>query len=386
MNHFKDEKGELLGYTKLVRDYTSRREVEQALQASETRFRSIFQFGALGIALLDLNGNFLLTNPSLQKMLRFQEQELLAHSLQSLSYPLDTVSLMEMYAEIAAGKNDLFRQESRFQRKDGQIVWVRLTFSSVSNANDPSTFVIGLFEDITYRKRMEAELREVKRQLITSEEKQRLYLAQELHDDPMQELYGALFQLETLDIGVLQDAGLQNELQTQLKLTKDTIEKVLQKLRAMCGELRPINLAPFGLEGAIREHIDKFKGEHPNLDVRLELTYDGQLLSEEVRISLFRIYQQAMGNIIRHAQANHVVVRFYYDHQKASLEVEDDGIGFDVPLRLFGLARQDHLGIAGAAERAELLGGKLIIRSMPGKGTRVQAVVPLKPFEDPAIR
>jgi len=93
-----------------------------------------------------------------------------------------------------------------------------------------------------------------------------------------------------------------------------------------------------------------------------------------------------MGNIIRHAQANHVVVRFNYDPQKATLEVEDDGVGFDVPPILFRLARKDHLGIAGAAERAELLGGKLTIRSKPGKGTLVQAVVPLQPFEDPAIR
>lgn len=386
LSPFKDENGELQGYTKLVRDFTSRREAEQALKDSEARFRSIFEFGAMGIALLDLNGNLLLTNPSLQKMLRFQEQELLSHSLKSLSFPFDTAALLELYSGIAAGENNLLRQESRFQRKDGQIVWVRLTFSLVGNANEPSAFVIGIFEDITYRKRMEAELREIKRQLIISEEKQRLYLAQELHDDPMQELYGVLFHLETLDLGALQDPTFQNELQTQLKLTKDTIEKVIQGLRAMCGQLRPINLAPFGLEGAIREHIDKFREEHPNLNVTLDLAYDGQLLSEEVRISLFRIYQQAVGNIIRHAQANNISVRFYYDTQKASLEVEDDGVGFDVPPSLFTLARQDHLGIAGAAERAELLGGKLTIRSKPGKGTLVQAVVPLKPFDDPAIR
>ena len=69
----------------------------------------------------------------------------------------------------------------------------------------------------------------------------------------------------------------------------------------------------------------------------------------------------------------------------STLEVEDDGVGFDVPPNLLRLARQDHLGIAGAAERAELLGGKLTIRSIPGKGTLVHAVIPLKPFEDPAI-
>jgi signal transduction histidine kinase len=119
---------------------------------------------------------------------------------------------MEMFAEIASGKNNFFRQESRFQRKDRQIVWVSLTFSLVRDVNETPAFVIGLFEDVTYRKKMEAELREIKRQLIISEEQQRYYLAKELHDDPMQELYGVLFQLETIDGAIPQEANAQNEL------------------------------------------------------------------------------------------------------------------------------------------------------------------------------
>ncbi len=91
LNPFKDENGELLGYSKLVRDFTSRREAEQALQESETRFRSIFEFGAMGIALLDLNGNFLLTNPSLQKMLCFKSKICYRMVLKSLSYPFDAI-------------------------------------------------------------------------------------------------------------------------------------------------------------------------------------------------------------------------------------------------------------------------------------------------------
>jgi signal transduction histidine kinase len=174
-------------------------------------------------------------------------------------------------------------------------------------------------------------------------------------------------------------------MQSQLKLSKASIEQVVYKLRVICGQLRPISLAPFGLEGAIREHMDKFQEEHPKLNVKLELTYDGQILSEEVRLSLFRIYQQALGNVIRHAQANNLVVRFYYDDQQVTLEVEDDGVGFEVPFSWFTLARQDHLGLAGAAERAELLGGKLIIHSKPGQGTLVRTVIPLKPSEDPAL-
>ena len=380
LNPIKDEKGELQGFTKVVRDFTRRREAEQALQESEKRFRSIFESGAMGIALLGLDGNFLLTNPSLQKMLGYPEHEMLSQGLASLTYPIDLAAIMEMYLEITTGKNDLYRREGRFQRKDKQIVWVSFTASLVRDAQGTPAFVIGMFEDITYRKKMENELREIKRQTIIDQEKQRQYLAQELHDDPMQELYGVLFQLETVD-----DAISPNEMQTQLKSAKESVEKVIQKLRVVCGELRPVSLAPFGLEGAIREHMDKFKEDYPNLEVKLDLRYDGQILTEEVRISLFRIYQQTLGNVIRHAQARKIVVRFDYDDQQAILEVEDDGIGFDVPPSWLRLARQDHLGIAGALERAELLGGKLKVRSKPGKGTVVQAVVPLQPFLDPAM-
>lgn len=375
-----NEKGEVQGLTKIVRDFSDRRKAEQAIRESEIKFRSIFESGAMGIALLDLQGNFLLTNPALQKLLGFDKHEMLSESLKSLAYRIDSPDLMDMYAEIASGNYNLFRRDTRFQKKDGQIVWVSLTFSLVREANSSPAYVISMFEDITYRKQMEAELREIKRQLIISQEEQKTRLAKELHDDPMQELYGVLFQLETLD-----DSVSRSEIQSQINLSKGSIEQVIYKLRVICGQLRPFSLAPFGLEVAIREHIDKFQEEHPKLNVKMELTYDGQMLSEEVRISLFRIYQQALGNVIRHAQADNLIVRFFYDDQQVTLEVEDNGVGFEVPFSWLTLARQDHLGLAGAAERAELLGGKLIIHSKPGQGTLVRTVIPLKPSEDPAL-
>jgi PAS domain S-box-containing protein len=375
-----DDDGKLQGLTKIVRDFTDRRNADQAIRESEIKFRSIFEFGAMGIALLDLKGRFLLTNPPLQRILGLGIQEMLSQSLESLAYQIDSPSLIDMYAEIASGNHNLFRRETRFHKKDGQIVWVSLTFSLVRDENSSPAYVISMFEDITYRKRMEAEIQVIKRQLIISQEEQKLRLAQELHDDPMQELYGALFQLETMDDSIPKD-----EMQSQIDLTKRSVEQVIYKLRVICGQLRPLSLAPFGLEGAIREHMDKFQEEHPQLNVKLELTYDGQLLSDEIRISLFRIYQQALGNVIRHAQATTVIVRFYYDDQEVTLDVEDDGVGFEVPFSWLDLARKEHLGLAGSAERAELLGGKLIIQSKPGKGTLVRSVIPLKPSEDPAI-
>jgi signal transduction histidine kinase len=106
--------------------------------------------------------------------------------------------------------------------------------------------------------------------------------------------------------------------------------------------------------------------------------YDGQRLSEEVRMTLYRILQQALNNIVRHAQASNVSVRLRYNHGEDVLEVEDNGVGFSVPPRWVRFVREGHFGLAGAAERAETINGRFQVISAPGKGTRVRVTVPFE--------
>jgi signal transduction histidine kinase len=156
-----------------------------------------------------------------------------------------------------------------------------------------------------------------------------------------------------------------------LKECNETINQVIGELRGFAGELRPPTLMTFGLEKAIRSHVDQFQTEHPEIEVCLRLVPDEKRLPERVRLALFRIYQQAVANIIRHAQASKITIRFNLDDHSVRLVIEDNGRGFDVPERLVGLVRKGHLGLVGAAERAEAIGGKLTISSRPGKGTKI---------------
>jgi signal transduction histidine kinase len=146
-------------------------------------------------------------------------------------------------------------------------------------------------------------------------------------------------------------------------------------LRTLAGELRPPTLAPYGLEKAIRAHSENFQSLHPDLRLHLELAPDGQRLSEQMRLALFRIYQTAMVNIARHSQATRAIVRLELDETDVTLEIEDNGIGFQVPDRWIELARKGHLGLVSASERAEAIGGRLQVSSKPNGGTilRVQA-------------
>ena len=225
--------------------------------------------------------------------------------------------------------------------------------------------------ELTERKRMEAELTEIQRRLIESIEAERLQLAQELHDGPMQDLYGLTYQIDSL-----REVTPGEEGNTAITSFQTRLQQVIQTLRSIAGELRPPSLTPFGLEKAIRSHAEHFQDTQPNLHIQLSLMPDGQSLPEQVRLALFRIYQVALINVVRHARATRVVVRLNLNGRSVSLEIQDDGCGFNVPQRRIELARQGHLGLIGAAERAEAVGGSLKVESRPGQGTLIRVNVP----------
>lgn len=221
------------------------------------------------------------------------------------------------------------------------------------------------------RKQVEAELAETQQRLADSREEERLHLAQELHDGPLQDLIGARFQL-----GVLKGMMREQEALAQLQAVQDYLQVVMHTLRTTCHELRPPALAPFGLESAIRAHAKRFRQAHPSLEIQLELDADQQSLPERVRLALYRIYQHALSNIARHAQANNVRVQFKLLRNQLILKIVDDGYGFVVPKQLLELARQGHLGLLGSSERAAAIGGKLEVISAPDAGTTLLVIVP----------
>jgi signal transduction histidine kinase len=224
---------------------------------------------------------------------------------------------------------------------------------------------IALLAEIQERRRIEAELAEVQRRLLDRAEGERRELARDLHDGPMQELYGIIFEIDALQEG----GGSPDNI-------KQKLIQVVHSLRSISRELRPPALAPYGLQKAIQSHLDNLQQTHPELKIESNLMADGQMLPETVRMALYRIYQVAITNIIRHAQASHVRVSLRLTQTDVQMEICDNGCGFQVPARWIELARQGHLGLVGAAERAEAAGGKLTVHSVQGQGTNIEVCVP----------
>jgi PAS domain S-box-containing protein len=229
-------------------------------------------------------------------------------------------------------------------------------------------------KELAERQRVEAELSEIQTRLLDGVESERMALARELHDGPIQDLYGVTFQLR------MQGELLPEESRAGVTELEKSIQHIVSSLRATSVELRPPALTKFGLVPTIRSHCDAFLKTQPGLQVQLELMPDQRdestpVLSERARLAMFRIYQVALTNIGRHAHATQASVQLSYDDQFVTMQIEDNGVGFHVR-RWLELARQGHLGLVGAKERAEALGGTFELNSIPGKGTTVRVQIP----------
>jgi PAS domain S-box-containing protein len=338
---------------------------EEALRRSEMRFRTIFQSAALGIELVDLNGRLMAFNPSICRIFGYEEEELLESALGKSDHPVIITYLDEKFKGLQAGKLDHYTLERVYQHRSGNEIWGVSTVSLVRDTNWAPQYAICMLTD-------ETEMREMHRRLAVGKEEERLFLARELHDGPIQDLYGLSYTMrafvDRMPPGVVKEP---------VEEIQKSLQKVVQTLRHISSELRPPALAPFGLEKAIRSHAQQFRESHPEIRLRLDLFPDGQRLPTNVRMVLFRIYQASLANILRHAHARHVDILLEMDEEQVHLEIRDDGDGFVVPERWIQMARDGHLGIVGAIERAESIGGTLQIQSAPGKGTRVSVVAPL---------
>ncbi len=351
---------------------SGRRIAEEALEQSEVRFRSIFASTALGIKILDLDGTIVETNPAFQHMLGFSEQELAGTLITKYWYPPDSMRLQQLIKSMKNNQIQSYRLEHRLVAKDGSPVWVNATFTSIpkNERDNAPEFIVALVEDITRRKLMEAEMTEMKNRLENHLEMERLKMAQEIHDGALQDLYSMIYRIEEGRNSTPQEDS------EVLRTFQQDLLHVIGVLRNTAKDLRPPALVDFGLEKAIRSHASDFVEAHPELKIHLDLASDMQALPEDIRLIVFRIYQHSLANVLRHAQASNVYVKFAFDAEQAYLEIRDDGQGFVVPSSWVELVRQGHYGLAGAVERVSLLGGTFTIESSPGSGATAKVTLP----------
>lgn len=218
-------------------------------------------------------------------------------------------------------------------------------------------------------------LAQMQRQLLRSREEERARLSRDLHDGPLQTLVGLNMQLglmaQPFPAGM--DGKARSEISDSLTDVRAEVRGLLTELRAVCVELRPPMLDTLGLGAAIHALTEEWAAQY-GLSTRLTLppTADLRSLPGEVAVNLYRVVQEALTNIARHAAAAHVEVTLDGADGWLTLTLRDDGRGFTLPDDPRHLTAQGHFGLVGMRERVALIGGQLLVTSHPGEGTTVR--------------
>ncbi len=261
---------------------------------------------------------------------------------------------------------------------DGRVINLIGNVNPLLDSHGKPAGAIGAFTDITeLRKLQKQQLEyltqiEIQHRLIEQREQDRLAIARNIHDGPVQNLTSMLFNVQVAKED-LTDPRMLNEMDQIVQ----NLKHALQELRHLIFEIRPPSVIRFGLARAIEFHAGELKEKETDLELALDLTDNGKQLSEFACLALYRIYQEAIANVLRHSEATQAWVRLNFAQDKLALEIRDNGKGFAFEGNIGRLAETGHYGLAGIKERVDVIGGKLMVVSAPGSGTTIQVEAPL---------
>jgi PAS domain S-box-containing protein len=375
-----DEQGKINYINGVFYDITLRKQAEEALLESEARFRTTFAGAPIGISLVDLGGRLLESNRVFQQMLGYSSEELDHMAFCKLSHPEDAPRCIKLFKEMITGKRDFYRMDyKRYLHKNGELVWTRLQVSVVKDTSGEPYFAIGMIENITKQKRAEDEirayqerLRSMASELTLVEERERRRLAIQLHEN-----IGQILAFAKIKLGMLTAEAATSDLATDLNELRNQIDHTIQFTRSLTFELSPPTLYELGLGDAVQWLASQFQ-ENCGTEIEVQQEPHSMPLTDDARTLLFLAVRELLINVAKHAQAHHAKVVITRAEAWLRIQVEDDGVGFDV-----SKSRAAGFGLFSIQERLDHIGGRLKVKSKPGHGTMVTLTIPLIP-EDKA--
>ena len=401
----------------IVRNVTARKRAEERLRRSEEWLRAILEVSRDGI-LVEEDEVIVYVNTSYCLLFGYEKpQELLGHNISIVLSEEDQKRLLEYGKSRGRGEIAPSLYEFKGQHKDGSLLDLEAAVSSSTMAG--RTYIITAIRDIAERKRAEealrqmldglekrveertAELAKTNRELeleiaerkrieqtlresewrlkialqnnVTAQEDERRRIARELHDEMGQHLTAL-----TLGLRELGDSVQLSDLsEAKLRQVQELTNQVSREMHVLAMDLRPTTLDDLGLQTALSNYLEQWM-ERTTISIELHsIGFDERRLHPNIETALYRIVQEAMTNVIKHAQADHVSVILESRLDHVLTIVEDNGQGFDVEAMMNEPVTQGGLGLIGMQERVTLLGGTFNLESSPGIGTSIFVRIPI---------
>ncbi len=342
------------------------------LRLSEARYRALFENASEAIFICSRSGRIISANRACEELTGRTEEELTAATVHELISGIRPEVMEGLFSgqveKITIGE----AEKSSLMRKDGTRAHVELKINPLFRDHE----VVGLqaiARDVTQEMQRRQNMQYYLTQIIRAQEDERLRISRELHDDTAQVLAGLSRSLASLDLGKGKPSGAVAE---RLKKLREMADSALEGVRRFSQDLRPSILDDLGLVPALEWLLADLEKRF-GLGTKVEVAGEARRLSAEKELMVFRIVQEALSNVKRHAAASTVVMTLDFAEDALTLTIADNGRGFVMPLRTSDLALAGKLGMIGMRERARLVGGTLIVQSEVGKGTTVTLRMPL---------
>jgi len=358
-------------FATILTDVSDQVRIEQALRESETKFRRITEQVSDLIFMTDRNGLLIYLSPASFRLFGYEPDEMLTEKFTTFLAESERKSSVKAF-RLAMRTGSAIEMVIRMKRKDGTLFDGELR-ASIYRENGRVQGILGLIHDITERKRLTEELetsreqlQELNRYVLEAREEERTLISREIHDELGQSL-SAL----KIDLGwVLKNCGTRPDLRQRLEEMINLVSNTISDVQRISSSLRPGILDDLGLSAACEWYCEEFERR-----TELQIEKEIEELTEggvHENTALFRILQEGLTNVLRHAQADRIRVILKRSDAGIVLSVSDNGIG--IPYEK--MDSRNSLGILGMKERVRQLGGRMKITSAPFRGTKLNVTVP----------
>ncbi len=348
-----------------------RRIAEDAFRRSEARLASGAALAGLAYYEMDFGEGLAYVDDRLREMVGIpqgaaQALQVLDHWVEHL-HPDDRARVLEMRKRLHGGTVDSISIEYRFLHPIRGQQWMHhLARVATRDASGRAIVSYGVIRDITKSKIADEQIRDFGRRLIHAQEQDRALLARDLHDDVTQRLA-----VLAIDVGRAELAATDPAQARTMRTVRDGLVRLSEDVHALAYQLHPSVLVELGLDEALRAESERF-GQRSGVALSLDLDPVPAWLGRDAALCAFRVAQEALNNIVRHADARAASLTLRSMDGGMLVAVRDDGVGFDAE----DPATRRTLGLVSMRERVHAAGGTLDIESSPGQGTAVFAWVP----------
>ncbi len=366
--------GKTKGYEGFVIDITERKETEKRLAASEIKYKTVLDNSLAAIYMFQDGGYFSYANPRMASLLGYDGvDEIIGRPFWEIISPEDREKVKQRGLEREKKEIHPRRYKFRMIKKGGEEIWVDMRASHASYLGRPAA--VGNFIDITREIKAEEQVRRLSRRLIDAIEEERRSLASDIHDE-----FGQLLTLLQFDVEALHNALPANSYESRNICSKvmDQIQHLADAVRDTTSRLRPDMLDHLGLVPTLQWYINDFKNRRQEIRISFQAIGLKKRIPSDVELVIYRVFQEGMNNISKHARASQIDLQLTYNHPDIIFMVKDNGCGFRV--NDDGLASDSQrkgIGLLSMKERVASSGGTMAIHSKPGKGTTLRIKIPI---------